>query len=98
MKNNKNKALIGAAFAGIFAASSLIMTSAAFADGKPTDKGHCVGSNSCKGKSGCAQEGKNSCKGENGCKGKGYVEKTRAECEKLAEKDKDIHFEESKKK
>lgn len=96
MKNNENRLLINAAIAGIIAASSLGLASSALAEGKPTDKGHCVGSNACKGKGGCAQEGMNSCKGQNGCKGKGFVEKTRAQCEKLAQKDKNIKFEESK--
>jgi len=95
MKNNENHLLIKAALAGIIAASSLGMTSVALA-GSPTDKGHCVGANACKGKAGCAQEGMNACKGQNGCKGKGFVEKTRAECEKLAKKDKNIKFEEAK--
>jgi len=94
--NNKNKVLLNAALVGIFAASSLAASSPALAEGKPTDKGHCVGSNACKGKGGCAQEGMNSCKGQNGCKGKGFVEKTRAECEKLAKKNPKIKFEESK--
>ena len=97
MKNNENRLLINAAIAGIIAASSLGVVSSALAEGKPTDKGHCVGANACKGKGGCAQEGMNSCKGQNGCKGKGFVEKTRAQCEKLAKKDSSIHFEEAKK-
>lgn len=94
-KNNQNRLLVNAALAGIIAAS-LGAASNAFAEDKPTDKGHCVGANACKGKGGCAQEGMNSCKGKNGCKGKGFVEKTRAECEKLAKKDKSVKFEEPK--
>jgi hypothetical protein len=93
MKNNQ---LLNAALAGIIAAGSLGLSSVALAEGKSTDKGHCVGANACKGKGGCAQEGANSCKGQNGCKGKGFVEKTRAECEKLAKKDKNVKFEEAK--
>ena len=96
MKTNQNRLLVNAALAGIIAAGTLGLSSAALAEGKPTDKGHCVGANACKGKGGCAQEGANACKGQNGCKGKGFVEKTRAECEKLAKKDKNIKFEESK--
>lgn len=91
-----NKMLVNAALAGIFAASTLGVVSTALAEGKPTDKGHCIGANACKGKGGCAQEGKNSCKGQNGCKGKGFVEKTRKACEALAKKNPDIKFEEGK--
>ncbi len=96
MKTNQNNLLVKAALAGIIAASSLGMASTALAEGKSTDKGHCVGANGCKGKGGCAQEGSNGCKGQNGCKGKGFVEKTRADCEKLAKKDKSVKFEEAK--
>ncbi|MBK7844177.1 MAG: hypothetical protein IPJ71_10850 [Bdellovibrionales bacterium] len=92
----KNNHLLNAALSGIIAAGSLGLSSLALAEGVSTDKGHCVGANACKGKSGCAQEGQNSCKGHNGCKGKGFVEKTRAECEKLAKKDKNVKFEEAK--
>lgn len=93
MKNNQ---LLNAALAGIIAAGTLGVSSIALAEGKPSDKGHCVGANACKGKGGCAQEGQNSCKGHNGCKGKGFVEKTRAECEMLAKKDKSVKFEAGK--
>jgi hypothetical protein len=56
------------------------------------EKGKCIGANACKSKSGCATEG-NACAGQNGCKGKGYTEMTKAECDKLAKKDKNIKFE-----
>lgn len=97
MKANKNSVVLGAALAGIFAASSFITTASALAADKSVDKGHCVGANACKGKGGCAQEGANSCKGQNGCKGKGFVEKTKAQCDTLAKKDSTVHFEEAKK-
>lgn len=96
MKKNQNRLLLGAALAGIIAAGTFGVSSTAMAEGKATDKGHCVGANACKGKGGCSQEGKNSCKGQNGCKGKGFVEKTRAQCEKMAKKNPDIKFEEGK--
>jgi uncharacterized membrane protein len=94
-KQDNSRLLLGAALAGIVAAS-VGVSSSAHAEEKPADKGHCVGANACKGKGGCAQEGKNSCKGHNGCKGKGFVEKTRAECDKLAAKDKSVKFQASK--
>ncbi len=40
---------------------------------KSAEKIHCLGINSCKGKSECAVEGKTSCKGQNACKGQGWV-------------------------
>ena len=40
-----------------------------------TGDGHCMGANACKGKS--------ACKGQNACKGKGFVEMSKAECEKI---------------
>ena len=44
-------------------------------------KGKCIGANACKGKSDCG--GKNGCPGQNACKGKGYLELTKAECNKI---------------
>jgi hypothetical protein len=59
-------------------------------------KGHCMGANACKGQSGC-KTAKNACAGKNGCKGKGFVEKTKAECDVVAASDKTVHFEAAKK-
>jgi hypothetical protein len=47
---------------------------------KGADKVHCLGVNSCKGKSACAVEGGSSCKGKNECKGKGWVSLTSKKC------------------
>jgi uncharacterized membrane protein len=44
-------------------------------------KGKCIGANSCKGKSDCG--GKNGCSGQNACKGQGYLELSKAECDKI---------------
>lgn len=44
--------------------------------------GQCLGANACKGQSKCHTAGKNECAGQNECKGKGWLETTKAECEK----------------
>jgi len=44
-------------------------------------KGKCIGANACKGKSDCG--GKDGCPGQNACKGKGFLELTKAECDKI---------------
>jgi uncharacterized lipoprotein YajG len=43
-------------------------------------KVHCMGINSCKGTTACATAD-NQCKGMNSCKGKGWLPKTKAECD-----------------
>jgi hypothetical protein len=45
-------------------------------------KGRCLGANACKGKSDCST-GKNGCSGSNACKGQGYLELTKAACDKI---------------
>jgi hypothetical protein len=45
--------------------------------------GHCVGANACKGQSAC-KSASNACKGQNACKGKGFLEMTKADCDKHA--------------
>jgi hypothetical protein len=89
----KNHILLQAAVAGILGAALPISGHAAPAADQGATLGQCIGANSCKGKSDCHQAGMNECKGENGCKGKGYLEKTKADCDKLALKNKRIHFE-----
>jgi len=60
-------------------------TGAAAAMGKP-GKVHCLGINSCKGKSDCMTP-KNSCKAMNECKGQGWLfQDSEAECEKAGGK------------
>ena len=93
---NKSQLLIGAAVAGILGASSLASAPALAADQAGSEKGQCVGANGCKGKTACAaKDGANSCKGQNACKGKGWIESTKAKCDKMAKKNKAIHFEPS---
>ncbi len=43
--------------------------------------GKCMGANACKGQSACATAS-NACKGMNACKGQGFLEMTKAECDK----------------
>ena len=95
--SQKNQ-ILGAAVAGILGASLLIhSTSASAADAAAKDDGktgQCVGANSCKGKGACSQAGKHDCASKNACKGQGFLEKTKADCDKLAkgDKTKKIHF------
>ncbi len=66
----KNITRSGAALA--VAAVSLALAGAASPAAAATAKVHCLGVNSCKGKSDCMTP-KNSCKGMNACKGQGWV-------------------------
>jgi hypothetical protein len=43
-------------------------------------KGRCIGANACKGQSACSANG---CSGTNACKGQGFLEMTKAECDKI---------------
>jgi hypothetical protein len=67
MKNNTRS---GAALA--IAAISLALAGALAPAAAETGKVHCLGANSCKGKSDCMTP-KNSCKGMNACKGQGWA-------------------------
>ena len=67
-------AMIAAMAAGLFSAGAPLVAS-----GADSDKVHCQGANSCKGKSACSTAS-NGCSGQNGCKGKGWVETTEKEC------------------
>jgi uncharacterized membrane protein len=74
-----------AGFAIATAAASLFIagaTSNAFAASyaKETAKVHCLGANSCKGKSDCATAS-SSCKGQNSCKGQGMKVLSLKECQ-----------------
>jgi uncharacterized membrane protein len=88
---NKNQ-LMSAAIAGILTATLASAASAADKTTSADAKGRCMGANSCKGKSACNVKGGNDCSGQNSCQGKGWVEKTKAECDSLAKKDKNIKF------
>jgi hypothetical protein len=67
-------ALIAAMAAGLFAAGTPLLANAG-----DSDKVHCQGDNSCKGKGAC-HGASNGCAGQNGCKGKGWVEMSEKEC------------------
>jgi uncharacterized membrane protein len=67
------------------AAAMLLLSGAVEAHNDTADeaKGKCVGANACKGQSACAT-GSNSCHATNSCKGQGWLEMSKAECEKIA--------------
>ncbi len=79
---NKKMLILGAAAAGILAASN---ATAAPGD-KPADMGECHGVNSCKGKGQCgggagtAGEAAHACSGSNECKGKGWLRMSKKTC------------------
>lgn len=85
---NSNKLLVAAAMMGIIGAGMTASSTASAA----AEKGHCMAANACKGKSACKTDA-SSCKGQNGCKGQGFTETTKAKCDKLAKKNKAVHFE-----
>jgi len=64
------------------AIATLVLTIGAPAAPSHADdaKGRCIGANACKGQSACSTNG---CSGTNACKGQGYLELTKAECEKI---------------
>lgn len=75
MKNMTTQgALVAAIAAGLFAAAMPLQAHAS-----DSDKVHCMGVNSCKGKGGCKSV-ENACKGKNSCKGKGWMAMTEKEC------------------
>jgi hypothetical protein len=75
MKNVANHgAIIAAMAAGLFVSAMPLATHAS-----DSDQVHCMGANSCKGKSGCKGVS-NACAGKNACKGKGWVAMTEKEC------------------
>lgn len=63
------------------AAASLFLSGAVPAVAADTKeaKVHCVGVNSCKGKSECSSA-RNGCKGQNQCKGEGWMSMSEQEC------------------
>lgn len=66
------------------AAATLLLAGAVAAPVQAAEevKGHCIGANACKGQSACKTE-TSGCGGQNACKGKGWLEMTQAECEKI---------------
>ncbi len=77
----KSGAALAAAAAGLMIAGSSITTSFA-ADAAMDAKGHCMGATACKGQGAC-KTAANACKGQNACKGTGFLEMTKAECDKV---------------
>ena len=69
----------GAALAA--AAAALLVSGVAVTPASAGVKGeiHCLGTNACKGKTGCATAS-NACKGHNACKGKGWVSMRAESC------------------
>jgi hypothetical protein len=74
----KSGSTIAAAAASLLMAGAIVAPVSQAADAP----GHCMGANACKGQSAC-KTANNACKGQNACKGKGFVEMTKAECEKI---------------
>ena len=74
-----SRVLSGVALAA--AAAVMFSTVAASTASADEAKVKCEGVNSCKGHSAC-KSANNSCKGQNSCKGKGFLEMTKADCEK----------------
>jgi hypothetical protein len=75
MRNMTSKgAIVAAMAAGLFTAAMPLTSHAS-----DSDKVHCQGVNSCKGKGGCKGVD-NACAGKNSCKGKGFMEMTAKEC------------------
>jgi len=61
-------------------AAAALLATAPMAAHAGSEKGKCMGANSCKGHSSC-KTATSSCKGLNSCKGKGFLEMTKAECD-----------------
>lgn len=89
MNKIANQWIVTAAIAGVLS-GAVVSTSVLASEEAP--KGHCMGANACKGQGGC-KTAANECKGQNCCKGTGFLEKTKAECEKMAKKNKKIKWE-----
>lgn len=79
------------------AAATLLLAGAvtAPANAAAEAKGHCMGVNSCKGTSACGTAA-NACAGKNACKGQGFLEMTKAECDKAGGKFEAAKMEEKK--
>lgn len=95
MNKTVRTTLVGAAVAGLIGAAGMATSLTAVAQ-SGNMMGKCIGANSCKGQSNCAQVGKNDCAGKNACGGKGFLEMTKAECDAIKAKGKDVKFQEKK--
>ena len=78
MNRSSRGILIASAAAGLFLSGAVVARAGEKASG---DTVHCAGINACKGQAACASAA-NSCQGQNACKGKGWIESSKAECEK----------------
>jgi uncharacterized membrane protein len=82
---NKRMMILGAAVAGIVAASTANAAGDAAKKAAPAgDKvalGECHGINSCKGKSECGGGTGHECGGQNTCKGQGWVKMSKKDCD-----------------
>jgi len=74
----KSGSALAAAAATLLVAGASLAPAFAAADAK----GHCMGASACKGQGAC-KTASNACKGQNACKGKGFLEMTKADCEKV---------------
>ena len=78
MNRSSRGVLIASAAAGLFLSGAVVARAGEKAGG---DTVHCAGINACKGQAACASAS-NSCQGQNACKGKGWIESSKAECDK----------------
>jgi hypothetical protein len=82
---NRKMMILGAAAAGILAATSVSSAADATkkpatpADSKAVAMGECTGVNSCKGKGECGGSG-HGCAGKNACKGQGWLKMSEKDC------------------
>jgi len=74
---NRNRALLGAAVAGIVGAAAMAQPALAAKEKNVP----CYGVNACKGHGSC--KGSNDCKGKNGCKTQGWVPMPESSCEAI---------------
>jgi uncharacterized membrane protein len=87
MRKNSTGVTLATAAAMLFGTALVGTASAADAPKAAAATIHCTGVNSCKGQSAC-KSANNSCKGQNSCKGKGFLEMTKADCDKAQAKSK----------
>ena len=88
MRKNSTGVTLATAAAMLFGTAFVGTASAGDDASKAAPKTiHCTGVNSCKGQSAC-KSANNSCKGQNSCKGKGFMEMTKADCDKAQAKSK----------
>lgn len=89
----KSTILTRAAIASIIGAAAIVSTARAEeakkVEGKKDEMVHAMGANACKGKGGC-HAADHDCAGKNACKGKSFTEMSKADCEKLAKKNKKV--------